>query len=219
MVRIYIRHADKKYRNGKSENLKHDPPIKDSAFTDAEKYGLHLFSLFGQPKYVFCSPFLRTRQTATAMVSKLPRPVEIKCDPKLSEYLGHHAADNIDVTSETLKFNPPHPETLRDFEIRIQKHFDEFSFFDKTKDVCWFITHGLAICHLTKIIGKRINRISPLGAVIIDSKVHYSYVPLMNKYYKLDDNSSGGESSDSRSSDQYNSEAILSNDSVNIEDI
>ncbi len=85
MVRIYIRHSEKAYDNGKSEIYKHDPPITSRGQDAAENMSRFLCDKYGMPICIVCSPYRRTRETAIAMRSVLSSNVPLKCD-RLLQY-------------------------------------------------------------------------------------------------------------------------------------
>lgn len=168
MVRIYIRHAPKEYSNGKSETFKHDPPITEDGREAAKVLARNLIKHYGVPVYIVCSPYRRTRETAEAMLSVLPTAVPCVCDVLLSEYLGNHADVNLDITPETAEYQPPHPETFRQFEERIRRHCVYLDFIDEVSQSVWFITHGIAVTQVTRLAGPQLIRgIEPLGCVCV----------------------------------------------------
>jgi broad specificity phosphatase PhoE len=166
-MRIYFRHGEKEYANGHNKIYKFDTPLKDTAHTDIEAYALYLIAEYGAPSAIICSPYLRTRQTAEIMNSCLEERVQIYCDPLLSEYLGHHRDQPLDVYPETEIFKPPHPETWKDLERRSIEHYESFSHYDEAEDVFWFITHGTVISCITKHLGKMYKNPPILGGICI----------------------------------------------------
>jgi len=152
-MRIYIRHAKKMYRNGRSETFAHDPSITQEAPDEICKYGRSLCALYGPPSLIICSPYYRCRQTALLLNSQLASKVPIKCDPRISEYLGNHSNSTLDIHEETAIHNPPHPERLPEFEHRVRIHNDTMRDFDRTKTVIWVVTHGFVINQLMNYLG------------------------------------------------------------------
>jgi broad specificity phosphatase PhoE len=121
-MNIYIRHAEKEYKNSEAEFYKHDPGIKEIGVERARKVALRLIELYGEPSKIVASPYRRTRETALIMNMMLKNPLEeIIIDNKLSEYLGNHYFSELDVTSATKIHNPPHPETFDEFRKRVKK--------------------------------------------------------------------------------------------------
>lgn len=146
-MKIYIRHAEKLYNNGKSKSYKFDPGITEEGFQNSIKLSRFLIRKYGKPEFIICSPYLRTRQTAYAMAKEKKIPIII--NPKLSEYLGNHYDKKLDVHKETLKYQPPHPEKFSDLKKRII----EYSKYIKSinnKNI-WIITHGLIIKEFAKL--------------------------------------------------------------------
>ena len=172
MKRIYIRHADKCYGNGKSQTLKHDPDIIQDAdnIGNIKALGRSLCQTHGQPDLIYCSPYLRARNTALIMASVLPKsPIHIRVDSTLSEYLGHHRNEKLDVTFDTRRHNVPHPENLKEFEVRVQLHDSRIqSCLEGERKVVWLITHGIFISFLSRLyFEEELNR-NYLGYIILD---------------------------------------------------
>lgn len=174
MVRIYIRHSEKAYRNGHNATLKHDPPITHEGKVRAAHIAKLLSEKYGPPVLIMTSPYRRTRETAIAMREALAASQqpgmyipEIRCDRYISEYLGNH--DEMDVTEETAKHLPPtHTENLIGFKTRIRQHIQIASLIDDLKYPVWFITHGFVISTLTEILGPQyIRKVKPLGCIQI----------------------------------------------------
>lgn len=153
---IFIRHAEKAYQNchGDSGDHRHDPPLTDSGYIFSKDKSFNLVGLYGEPDLIVSGPYERCRKTAEAMAQGLSRKVDIKVDPDLSEYLGNHKNDDLDVTEETLKYNPPHPETFDQFLKRVNKIYDKYCVSGR-KEIVWIITHGIILSRLYKIINRR----------------------------------------------------------------
>lgn len=156
MRKIYIRHADKQYKNMKSELFKHDPGITQIGVERSRKVALKLIEQYGEPVKIVSSPYRRARETAMIMNMTLKNPLEeIIIDTTISEYLGNHANTPLDVTNATKFHNPPHPETFDDMKKRVKKHVEKVKKEDKMLlqshnviekgqlGVVWYITHGL----------------------------------------------------------------------------
>jgi len=175
MVRIYIRHAEKLYSNGEGSVFKHDPGITEEGIEKTKLLTQFLVDKYGIPPFIVCSPYERTRRTAIVMGQTLQQiygvQVTIKCDINLSEYLGNHRKSIIDITPDTAKFNPPHPERWCDFDRRIRLHNKIMSELDSYSGAIWFICHGVVLSHISKLNhtagSKRIRKISPLGCLYI----------------------------------------------------
>jgi len=178
-MRIYLRHADKQYDNGKSLLFKHDPGITDDGKEQCIQVANNLILKYGLPHIIVCSPYRRARETALMMASILPNDIIIKCDVRLSEYLGNHRTELLDVTPETMSFNPPHPESFTKMEERIRSHNDDMKFLDTSNYVIWFITHGLIINRIANSMAFNIKRKIPcLTSLVI--KANQTFELLLN---------------------------------------
>lgn len=144
-MRIYIRHAEKKYKDGFGKPL-HDPEL---TFNDTEKMRKlvnELIHLYGVPDVIVASPYRRTIQTAECLSSFLKSKVPIIVDVNISEYLGYRK-ENIDVAKQTSMYCVPDTgETMRDLIERVSYHCDMFR---GVKGVYWFVTHGKIIKEIT----------------------------------------------------------------------
>ena len=80
------------------------------------------------PQVIYCSPYLRTRQTCDLIVQELldrgySYPMIIY-DPELSEFLGNQKTLIPDVTPETLQYGIyTSSETVDEFKSRVKKWF------------------------------------------------------------------------------------------------
>jgi len=161
-MRIYIRHADKAYKNMESEIFKHDPGITQVGVERARKVALKLVEEYGPPTSIVSSPFRRARETAMIMNMTLNNPFEeILIDNTLSEYLGNHNNVPLDVTTATKIHNPPHPETFDEMKKRVKKHVEKQRKNKNTNQIVWFITHGLIIKQIGSSIGIKTNKTFP----------------------------------------------------------
>ncbi len=176
-MRIYIRHAEKLYSNGCSSIYKHDPGIIPGEESRIVQLARNLISKFGFPTLIVCSPYLRTRQTATQLcntvLSMSGSSIPLYCDVNLSEYLGNHPYDDLDVTPETSYYNPPHPEKYYEFNDRLRDHDKYIRGLDLSHNI-WCITHGLVIRNLGKLYKSNYKEIETLGAYTIsgDNMIH-----------------------------------------------
>lgn len=172
-MRIYIRHADKQYDNGKSTSLIHDPGITDTGKEKCRILSDYLKDNFGYPKRIICSPYLRTRETVNEMLQMLNNDVdidiEIEYDVRLSEYLGNRKDETLDVTYETGLYNPPHPELFRDMKKRVFEHNEEMVANENDDEPIWIVTHGLIISEIAKLndVGFK-KRLDPLEYIVIN---------------------------------------------------
>lgn len=164
-MRIYIRHADKLYANGRSDTYKHDPGIIPSEECKIRSLACKLISKYGLPTMIVSSPYLRTRQTAQCLhnviASMYGRLTPMYCDVTIAEYLGNHPTDPLDVTPDTQYYNPPHPETIYDLKNRVTSHDKNVKVISENT---WFITHGIVIKTLGRLYKSNYKHIDPLGA-------------------------------------------------------
>jgi broad specificity phosphatase PhoE len=170
-MRIYIRHAEKEYDNGKAINYKHDPGITEIGKLGCIETAKELISKYGLPDLIICSPYRRARETANLMNSYLisiGKPSIIYCDKSISEYLGNHRNVKLDVTEDTLKFNPPHPENFHQMKERVKTHnMNITQNYNINMKRTWIITHGLIIKEIAKLYDiVPIKHIPPLGYYI-----------------------------------------------------
>ena len=171
---IFIRHAQKKYRNNKGPpNLpRHDPPIINSMekviIDKVRKY----FDTYGKPDKIICSPFLRTRQTANVINSILDKKIPIIIEKKTEEFLGFQKpkASNADLDSETLKYTQPKLglENIYQLEKRAVNFFQEIK--DDPENII-IVTHGFFITRLAKYLNLHISYIDELEGIIIKNDI------------------------------------------------
>lgn len=157
-MRIYIRHAEKEYKNGHTNSYKHDPSITPTGRDSIKDLVTFLVSTWGYPNTIICSPYRRARETVDNMLLSLQSTIPINtiqlyCDCSLSEYLGNWKHDKLDVYPDTQIFNPPHPEMFCQFRNRLRRHNEYFIQQEEKNDtnVTWFVTHGLVISQLVNI--------------------------------------------------------------------
>ncbi len=171
-MRIYIRHAEKEYCNGQSTAWAHDPSITATGYQQTQKLAIDLIEQWGYPKYIICSPYRRTRETAIALLEVIKNGgSELKYDVRLSEYLGNRRNEKLDVTVETLCYNPPHPETFFQMDTRVRWHNDDMKALDDENTVVWFISHGFIINRIGNAMGYKLpKRLPYLSTVIFNDK-------------------------------------------------
>lgn len=162
MRKIYIRHADKAYKNMESEFFKHDPGITTTGVERSINVAKRLIEEYGQPDKIVSSPFRRARETAMIMNTVLNNPLEeILIDNNLSEYLGNHNHISLDVTTATRIHNPPHPETFHEMKSRVKCHVEKMRKKTTQKETVWFITHGLIIKQVANSINLKTTKTFP----------------------------------------------------------
>ena len=161
--RIYIRHADKNYSNGESEIYKHDPGITKNGVESSKNVANCLIEKWGKPDIVVTSPYRRTRETVQIMLSVIKEKdnIQVYIDPEISEYLGNHRDSPMDVTDDTMIYNPPHPESFKEMKNRVKRHHNHIvNYIDTIPDnkVIWIITHGLVIKQIASFIGLKMAK-------------------------------------------------------------
>ncbi len=162
MRKIYIRHADKSYKNMESEIFKHDPGITTLGVERSINVALKLVEEYGEPTKIVSSPFRRARETAMIMNMTLKNPFEeILIDVNLSEYLGNHNNVPLDVTTATRIHNPPHPETFDGMKKRVKRHIEKINKHSNKKEIIWFITHGLILKQVANNISLKTTKSFP----------------------------------------------------------
>ena len=162
MRKIYIRHADKAYKNMESEIFKHDPGITTLGVDRSINVAKRLIEEYGPPDKIVSSPFRRARETAMIMNTVLNNPLEeIVIDNNLSEYLGNHNNVPLDVTTATQIHNPPHPETFDEMKKRVKRHVEKIRKKSHQKETVWFITHGLILKQVASSINLKTTKTFP----------------------------------------------------------
>jgi broad specificity phosphatase PhoE len=175
---LFIRHAEKTHRNGhpnQEGEYGFDPNITVDGMIRSRHIGQKLIKKYGKPTRVVLSPYLRTRQTAFAMLSSLPRgqwpPIEVNKD--ISEYLGNHHNKEIDLDPQTKYYHPPRDESFDDLRRRIKKFVSNLH--PIQGECVWFITHGLVIKLVNEIMGNNhsIKRVGYLEGLVIENENIY----------------------------------------------
>lgn len=179
-LKIYLRHSNKAYNNGKNDTYPYDPPLTEVGRTNAREAFSELIREYGPPDRVVVSPYLRTRQTAEIAKEVLNEAGHLPPfdhDPDLGEYLGQaFKVDNCDSATlrcleenlrpETLLHNPHPPETRDQFQRRIQRLVER----ERGKeDVAWYITHGIYIQGVASCYRKKIRHPHPVTGIVISS--------------------------------------------------
>lgn len=167
---IFIRHAKKQYSNGKSNIYSHDPPLLKTSYQEAEATFIKLLELYGVPKCVISSPFLRAKQTATVAwnVIKKTCNIEIPCylDNRVGEFLQTPSIDGHKLRNETLNNNPFYNENVCSLRSRV-KYFLQESNIDNS----WIITHGMVIRTVSNLMNRDIYPEELHGIRITQNKV------------------------------------------------
>ena len=112
MPTLYIvRHASKAWKNGRKPSTvpghQHDPPLADP-LTATGLLGATIEQLRGvQLSGVYCSPFLRTRQTATLIANGLGLQGTVNMNADLGEFLGNQRSYRVpDLDTTTAQAYP-----------------------------------------------------------------------------------------------------------------
>lgn len=159
MRRFYlVRHAPKAWKNGRKQadvtGHQHDPPLID------ESTSPELVKTIEQLQGVefdgiYCSPFLRTRQTLGIVLSSLnKKEASTVIDAGLGEYLGNHRRGNLDLQQDTLCHYPRSnlllSESIKRVELRVKKFLASLP----PEGTFLIVSHGLV---LSKICGQDIE--------------------------------------------------------------
>lgn len=136
---VLIRHGKKKWKNGTRTNdgYSFDPPLIDGE--DIVSLRDSLLQTSGEPVSIFCSPFLRCRQTAEILSEE---QIPIRIVPDLREYLGNWNGRHrrVDLDPETQRhIRGPVVESFNDFKHRAI-HLDRY-----LQPNVWIVSHGLVI--------------------------------------------------------------------------
>jgi broad specificity phosphatase PhoE len=169
-VYIWIRHGEKKYRNGKGESgsYQHDSPIQEDENESIYNKVQKLYDRFGFPSRIICSPFLRTRQTKDIMITKLreidPKSTEnikLTYDTTISEYLGFQkpegeTADIEPQTATYFKHKVTLGESLKNLNYRVRNHLIDLNLlFPSDYQITWVITHGIILSNIYHNLSKK----------------------------------------------------------------
>jgi len=172
MTLLWIRHGEKKFKNGKGSPgyCDHDPPLKKNNDPNINIVGHSIFIRFGVPDKIICSPFLRTRETATSLqkfFSKYySKDIEIEVDVNIGEFLGWIKPSGLkaQVTEETSTYINPllGIEKIKDVRERSKNHIDSI----RRTDNILIITHGIVIEFIHKhLTGEKLNKVKELSGI------------------------------------------------------
>lgn len=166
---LYIRHAEKEYKNGNNKEFSLDPDITEKGKVEALNKFKQLFNEYGPPKRIVTSPYLRTRTTAKiarlVIFERSGIRIEINYDNELGECLKNQKDKdlNICLRPKTLIHNPIPPETPSQYKDRIYNHTKNLQY------NTWYITHGLNIYTISSIKNHKIKYPDELCGIAIDS--------------------------------------------------
>lgn len=166
---LYIRHAEKEYKNGKNEEFSLDPDITEKGKIESSNKFKLLVDKYGAPDKIIASPYLRTRTTALIAQSVIFEQkkinVKIEYDNQLGECLKNQSTKdlNICLRPETLIHNPIPSENLKEYNNRIYNHTK------KAQYNTWYITHGFNIYTVASVKNCKIKHPNELCGIIIDN--------------------------------------------------
>ena len=174
---IWIRHGEKKFRNGKGMPgyYKHDPPLKDNCDTKINIVGHSIYLKQGVPDKIICSPFLRTRETAQKIQNfffiNYNKHIDIDIDTNIGEFLGWVKPFGLkaQVSEGTSKYIKPilGIEKVRDVEERSKVHVN---LINKEQNIL-IITHGIVIEFIHKhLTGKKLTKVKELAGISLSGK-------------------------------------------------
>lgn len=157
---LFIRHAPKQYKNGDDPKYPLDPDITIEAEDLIRNKTRNLLQSYGVPPRIITSPFLRTRRTAMLMQDEILKTTDSKVvieeEPLIGEYL---KKGKWEITENSLHPDTRdiyRPETFHNFYIRL------LEFYRRGPQDAWYISHGIFIQQLAKLIGYPINHPSYL---------------------------------------------------------
>ena len=168
---IYIRHAEKSYKNGDSAEFSLEPDLTENGREQAKIRFRSLLENYGRPTRIISSPYLRARETAKiaqdVILEVTGKYVEISYDPTIGEYLDHQNNISLEqgLRPETLALNPIPHETLTQYRSRVRQHTRR-----RSKNG-WYISHGMVIQSVAHFNDTKIPYPPPLSAIHIDSDV------------------------------------------------
>lgn len=167
---IFFRHANKETKT----NFSLDPPLtpqgKELARLRFEKTYSEVPEI---PKVIYCSPYVRTIETAyvaqNVLFLKTGIKVPIIVISEISDYFNSRKYSNYRTLIQ--------PKTLTNYKIPIEKHNREYSrririFSEKLKELnngyYWFITHGTFIQNLARLFGTEMEHPDFLDGFILE---------------------------------------------------
>lgn len=166
---LYIRHAQKAYRNGGANEFSLDPGLTEEGKQRSRIKFHKLVVKYGVPSKIVTSPYLRARETAQiahdVIFEETGHDIKIIHDPIIGEYLGHQFNRDIFqcLRPDTLNHNPIPPEEWEQYSARIYNHVKI------AEENTWFISHGIVIQSIAYFNGKKIPYPSELGGICIQN--------------------------------------------------
>lgn len=180
-VHVFIRHGKKKHNNryGVVDGL--DPELTYTDIDVATELVQELQAKYGKPTAVFCSPYRRTRQTATWLLELLSEHENIipNCHTALSEFFGtSRSIETKGIHITTLEYgvvieSGEIREKLMALDRRTRKYLEQLP---SEPGVYWHISHGTVINSVAhNLTKKRLPRLDTLGYFVY----HPSTTPIV----------------------------------------
>lgn len=145
---VVLRHAKKKFSNGKNQKYPDDYPY-DPPIIPPKNPDLVLNRIFEKNinfKKIIHTPYLRTRETALIVQDFFKNKgieLELECAPELGEFLGKIEIDEKSFNPETFSLNPYYSEDLEDYKKRLFDYWDNHD-----HEGCFYIIHGRSVSAL-----------------------------------------------------------------------
>jgi broad specificity phosphatase PhoE len=158
-VLLYIRHADDR----RDDEYHHDRWITGRGWKKAQKRAAKLIARYGHPDVAYVSPYRRTRETLDAMTVLFGRPVVVRSDPRVAQYLGDRK--RVDISPETrnmVRVDEDHGA----FERRVAEHAREAR---GLPGVIWCVTHQAVVEKVAQHFGVAIpDKLDFLDHVVME---------------------------------------------------
>lgn len=163
---VLVRHGNKLHE---STRRHYDSPIDKQEWNRGEVLFQEYINEHNIiPTKILCSPYLRTRETASILSRVTGLDVEIVRG--FSNYIGPSKIfDEDSFDEDTWAYKPCSPESRYHFRNRVYNAYhDVLDSYDKD-DIVWIITHRFVISTCVNIVDKDDRRsFKPLSGVIID---------------------------------------------------
>ena len=172
---IFLRHAEKKYKN--SRNPKglpaHDPPLKEGQEKKIIDKAKLIFQDHGMPTKVYCSPFLRTRQTLDIIKPLLGDQIPIEYSKEIEEFLGLQRPFYLpaDIDKVTAQYTKPTlgKESFFNLSLRAEKFYQKIK---EEEGIILVIGHGIFITQIYKSIDSDLDHyIKQLSGTVIENNL------------------------------------------------
>lgn len=173
---IFLRHGEKKYKNGKGliGDKQHDPPLSETGICAIKTTTKKLLATYGRPDIIITSPFQRNRQTTTVILETIENPdnIIIEIDPMCGEFLGFQKprGKTGDVSGETLRYINPvlGIETVENLKKRAILFYDKLI---KRNKKIWIVTHGIFISFLFENLINKKLKFKELEGFFVDKNI------------------------------------------------